>query len=444
MDESASRREPKIGTGVRSRSRLGSTLIAATAVAVALVTGYQLTNQITESFRVSALATSRPAPPAVDVAPPVDPIEELQLEVQSGDTLDSLFRATSLSTVDLAEIMQLDVARKYLRVLRPGDVLVVRHDGGAILQLDRELDIRTKLEVQRDGAVFQASVIEMPLERRIVMAAGQIRSSLFEAAQTARVSEKLIMNVAQIFAYDIDFVRDIGAGDEFAVVYEELWRDGVKLGEGDVLAAEFMNRGARFTAIRYQNADDRSSYYTHDGQPMRKAFVRAPLSFTRISSGFNPARRHPILNTIRAHQGVDYAAPKGTPVKASGDGRVIFRGWKGGYGNTLILQHGGNVTTLYGHLSKFGGRGYGSRVQQGDVIGYVGATGLATAPHLHYEYRKNGVHLDPRTVILPNAEPLRGQVLTAFRASAKPLLQRLEGRTSMLAANRPNPAIGAQ
>ena len=436
MDESTSRREPKNGPVARTPSRLVSVLMGVMASAVALVAGYQLTNQITESFRVSATTTSRPAPPSVDLAPAVDPIEELQLEVQSGDTLDSLFRDTSLSTLDLAEIMQLDVARKYLRVLRPGDVLVVRHDGGQILQLDRELDIRTKLEVQRDGAGFQASVIEMPIESRIVMAAGQIRSSLFEAAQEARISEKLIMNVAQIFAYDIDFVRDIGAGDEFAVVYEELWRDGVKLGEGGVLAAEFMNRGARFTAIRYQDADDRSSYYTHDGQPMRKAFVRAPLSFTRISSGFNPARRHPILNSIRAHQGVDYAAPKGAPVKASGDGRVIFRGWKGGYGNTIILQHGGNVTTLYGHLSKFGGRGYGSRVQQGDVIGYVGATGLATAPHLHYEYRKNGVHLDPRTVILPNAEPLRGQALTAFRASAEPLLQRLEGRTSMLAANR--------
>jgi len=276
----------------------------------------------------------------------------------------------------------------------------------------------------------------MPLEHRIVTAAGRIRSSLFEAAQESRVSEKLIMNLARIFEYDIDFVRDIGAGDEFALVYEELWRDGTKLGEGNVLAAEFVNRGARYTAIRYDEPDGRSDYFNHDGKPMRKAFVRAPLSFTRISSGFNPARRHPILNTIRAHEGVDYAAPKGTPVMASGDGTIIFRGWKGGYGNTLILQHPGNVTTLYGHLSRFGARGYGSRVKQGEVIAYVGATGLATAPHLHYEYRKNGVHLNPRTVVLPDAEPLRGQELTAFQATAAPLLQRLETRNTMLAANR--------
>ena len=440
MDESTLRREPKTGAVVAPRGPFRGALIALSAATIALVTGYQLTTEIAAAFRPSPMAAAGQAPPAPTAAlPPVSPIEELQLEVQTGDTLDSLFRDGSLSAVDLAEILQLDAARKYLRVLRPGDVLMVRHDGGTILQLDRELDIRTALRVQRDGAGFQANVIELPIEHRIVMAAGRIRSSLFEAAQESRISEKLIMNVAKIFEYDIDFVRDIGAGDEFAMVYEELWRDGIKLGEGEVLAAEFMNRGARYTAIRYEEADGKASYYSHDGQPMRKAFVRAPLSFTRISSDFNPARRHPILNTIRAHEGVDYAAPKGTPVKASGDGKIIFRGWKGGYGNTIILQHGGNVTTLYGHLSRFGGRGYGSRVQQGEVIGYVGATGLATAPHLHYEYRKNGVHLNPRTVILPNAEPLRGQELTAFRTSAEHLLQRLEGRTSMLAANRPVP-----
>jgi murein DD-endopeptidase MepM/ murein hydrolase activator NlpD len=438
MDEGKSKREPKNGTLAHPHGQVRSTLLALTATTVALVTGYQLTTQVTESIRATPVATARPAPAAVVTAlPPVDPIEELELAVQPGDTLDSLFRDANLSTVDLAEILQLDLGRKYLRVLRPDDVLMVRHNGSTILQLHRELDFRTELQVQRDGTGFHASVVELPLEHRIVMAAGRIRSSLFEAAQESRVSEKLIMKMANIFEYDIDFASDIGAGDEFAMVYEELWRNGTKLGEGEVLAAEFMNRGARYTAIRYEDADGRPSYYTHDGQPMRKAFVRAPVSFTRISSEFNPARRHPILNTIRAHEGVDYAAPKGTPVKASGDGKIIFRGWKGGYGNTIILQHSGNVTTLYGHLSRFGGRGYGGRVQQGEVIGYVGATGLATAPHLHYEYRKNGVHLNPRTVILPNAEPLRGQELTAFRTSAAPLLQRLEARNTMLAANRP-------
>ncbi len=436
MDRISSRREPATATLVRRPDAIRAGLLAAT---VALLAGYQLTVQISQSLDAPAMAAPRPA--AVETAsapPPVDPFESLLIEVRPGDTLDSLFRDTNLSLVDLANILQLDGARKNLRILRPGDVLKVRHVGGSVQSLDRELNISSRFEVRRSDAGFQASVVDLPLEHRLVTASGQIQSSLFEAANESRVSEKLIMRVAEVFEYDIDFVRDIGRGDEFALVYEELWRDGTKLGEGDVLAAEFLNRGARYTAIRYQETEDsRPEYYNHDGQPMRKAFVRAPVSFTRISSNFNPRRRHPILNQIRAHQGVDYAAPKGTPVKASGDGKIIFRGWKGGYGNAIILQHGGNVTTLYGHLSRFERRGYGSRVRQGDVIGYVGATGLATAPHLHYEYRKNGRHLNPRTVILPNAKPLPPQALTAFRATAEPLMQRLAARNSMLAANRP-------
>jgi murein DD-endopeptidase MepM/ murein hydrolase activator NlpD len=264
---------------------------------------------------------------------------------------------------------------------------------------------------------------------------------LFEAASTARVSERVVMKLADVFTWDVDFVRDISQGDSFAVVYEELWRDGQKLGEGEVLAAEFINRGRRFTAVRFDDGKSRPAYYTADGRPMRKAFVRAPVAFTRISSGFNPRRRHPILNTIRAHQGVDYAAPSGTPVIAAGDAKVIFRGWRGGYGNTVILQHANGVTTLYAHLSRFGKAArYGARVRQGEVIGYVGATGLATAAHLHYEYRKNGVHLNPRTVTLPDAEPLRGSQLTAFRTDAAGLLAQLEERRTVLAANNIGPA----
>jgi murein DD-endopeptidase MepM/ murein hydrolase activator NlpD len=440
MDGNSHRRVPAGGALARPANPWRTGLLALGSAAVALLAGWQLSAQLAgglEAFEPAAPVTAPPPAPVAAVAAPVDPIEELVLEIQPGDTLDSLFRATSLSLVDLAEILQLDEARRHLRVLRPGDVLHVRRDAGAVLELSRELDIRSKLEIHRGDTGFESTVVELPLERRMVTLGSRIRSSLFEAAQESRVSERMIMNLAKIFEYDIDFVRDIGEGDEFALVYEELWRDGAKLGEGDVLAAEFVNRGARYTAIRFDEGDGKPAYFTHDGQPMRKAFVRAPLSFTRISSDFNPRRRHPILNSIRAHQGVDYAAPKGTPVKASGDGKIIFRGWKGGYGNTIILQHGGNVTTLYGHLSRFASRGYGSRVRQGDVIGYVGATGLATAPHLHYEYRKNGVHLNPRTVILPNAEPLRGKTLTAFRMAAQPLLERLSDRTTMLAANRP-------
>lgn len=396
---------------------------------------------------IAAGASGSPASPTATVAladaaaPAADPVEVVLLDVAPGDTLEALFRQYGLSLVDMAGILEADAARKNLRILRPGDVIEVRHDAGRVLTVRRELGITEALEIRRDDAdLFQAEVVRLPLEHREVVANGLISSSLFEAAADARVSEQLVMNLANIFAWDIDFVRDISRGDEFAVVYEELWRDGQKLGEGDILAAEFVNRGKSFKAVRFAGTDDKPAYYTADGRPMRKAFMRAPVKFTRISSGFNPNRRHPILNTIRAHRGVDYAAPTGTSVIAAGDGKVIFRGWKSGYGNTVILQHGGNVTTLYAHLSRFSGQApYGARVGQGDIIGYVGATGLATAPHLHYEYRKNGVHLNPRTVPLPDATPLQGQQLLAFQGEAKALLDRLDSRRSVLAANLPVP-----
>lgn len=420
--------------GRRPRWRLAALVVPAAVLAVAGAYWYGV---------APMAATEAPPPAPLPVAAVVEPPapapvgpDELTIDVQSGDTLDSLFRENELSLVDLAEILDLDLARRNLRILRPGETLRIQHEDDRVLGLERDVDIGQVVRVERKDDGFQARLVDLPVERRRVEATGRISSSLFEAAATAHISERLIMKLAEIFAWDIDFVRDVGRGDEFTVVYEELWRNGEKLGEGNILAAEFVNRGSPYSAVRFEDDQGEANYYTADGRPMRKAFVRAPVSFTRISSGFNLARMHPILNVIRAHQGVDYAAPAGTPVKAAGDGKVIFRGWKGGYGNVLIVQHGGNITTLYGHLSRFAGQAqYGSRVRQGDVIAFVGATGLATAPHLHYEYRVNGVHLDPRTVHLPDAEPLTGSRLTAFRTEATPLLDLLRSRRGVLAAN---------
>ena len=188
-----------------------------------------------------------------------------------------------------------------------------------------------------------------------------------------------------------------------------------------------MNQGKSFRAARFRDDTGRPGYFTPEGRSVRKAFLRAPLNFTRISSNFNPSRRHPVLNTIRAHRGVDYAAPSGTQIRAAGSGKVLFRGVQGGYGNTIVLQHGGNITTLYGHLSRFGNARAGARVNQGDVIGYVGSSGLATGPHLHYEYRVNGVHRNPRTVTLPPADPIPAEQQTAFQAATEPLWRQLDG-----------------
>jgi murein DD-endopeptidase MepM/ murein hydrolase activator NlpD len=215
-----------------------------------------------------------------------------------------------------------------------------------------------------------------------------------------------------------------------------LYLDGEKIGEGDILAATFINQGKIFRAVRYTNESGIAEYYSPDGRNMHKAFLRTPVEYTRISSGFSLGRMHPILNRIRAHKGVDYAAPIGTPVKATGNGKVIFRGKKGGYGNVIIVQHGNRYSTLYGHLSRFkDGLGIGSRVGQGQVIGYVGMTGLATGPHLHYEFRIDDVHRDPLTVKLPGAEPLNNENLADFKQKSATLIGMLEAILSVQVAS---------
>jgi len=376
--------------------------------------------------------------PADEVTTAVLPGKELRLKVRTGDSLDRMFGRNDLSRSDLAGIMALEIARQHLRLVKPGDEILIRQDAGRILQLNKPIGINEALSIQRIEDRFQAEVITRELDVHQVRTAGGIDSSLFLAAAEAGISDRTIMNLAGIFAWDVDFMLDIRAGDEFTLIYEELWLDGKMLAEGQILAAEFVNQGESYRAVRFEDAEGRVDYFTPDGRSVRKAFVRAPLSFSRISSNFNPRRRHPRLNTIRAHHGVDYAAPSGTPIRAAGDGKIVRRGRQGGYGNVVILQHGGNITTLYAHLSRFSSARDGGRVRQGDVIGYVGSTGLATGPHLHYEYRRNGVHLNPRTVDLPDAEPIDPKYLEKFRQTAEPLLHSLDQPRNLFAAGAGN------
>jgi murein DD-endopeptidase MepM/ murein hydrolase activator NlpD len=371
-------------------------------------------------------------------APPEKEGEQLLLTVKSGDSLDRLFRRSNLSLVDLTMLMRQDLTRKYLRLLKPGDEIEIRHLDGKVLELTREIDLFSALTVTREADTFVAQTHLYDIHPKQTEASGRISSSLFLAAAEAGISDRTIMNMAGMFAWDIDFVLDIREGDEFIIIYEELWRDGELLTEGEILAAEFINQGKSYRALRYTSPDGETNYFTPEGENVRKAFLRAPLNFARISSNFNPRRRHPKLNTIRAHQGVDYAAARGTAIKAAGNGKIIFRGVKGGYGNTIILQHGDNITTLYAHLNGFS-RDYrnGAKVQQGNTIGFVGATGLATGPHLHYEYRKNGVHMNPRTVNLPDAEPIDPALRASFLENTESLLLKLESQRQMLASLDP-------
>ena len=356
--------------------------------------------------------------------------QRMELIVGRGDSLDRLFRKNDLSSADLALIMREDLARKHLRLVKPGDEIIIWRQENQVTELRREIDFTKSLKVRRTSDSFTAGLVEHNIVTRPIEARGTIESSLFLAAADAGVSERTIMNLAGIFAWDVDFVLDIREGDQFHVIVEELWRHGERIAEGDIVAAEFINQGETFQAIRYRDPDGKVSYFSPEGRNMRKAFLRAPLSFSRVSSNFNPNRRHPVLNTIRAHKGVDYAAPSGTAVKAAGDGKVIYRGVKGGYGNTVILQHGGNITTLYAHMSNFNRKArLGTRVRQGQTIGYVGQSGLATGPHLHYEYRKNGVHKNPRTVNLPDASPINPAFKDDFLRVAQPLISVLDAKT---------------
>jgi len=361
------------------------------------------------------------------VLAPEPEYETLTLTIRSGDTLDQLFRKHDLDIGHLATIARLDEAGTQFRKIKPGDVFEITHDEGRLVSMYSALSLTSVLKIDKQEAGFTAKIVERPIEIRKRLAYGSIETSLFESAATAGLSDKLIMNIAGIFAWDVDFVLDIRAGDNYYVQWEEIWQDGELVTDGEIIAAEFNNNGRTSRAIRFVDETGRSDYFTPDGHSVRKAFIRAPVDFTRVSSNFNPNRRHPVLNTIRAHRGVDYAAPRGTPIKAAGDGKIIFRGVKNGYGNAVILQHGGNITTLYAHMSRYAAKArVGSRVRQGQTIGYVGATGLATANHLHYEYRINGVHRNPRTVQLPRANPISDKYREQFFTTAAPIIEELE------------------
>jgi murein DD-endopeptidase MepM/ murein hydrolase activator NlpD len=371
-------------------------------------------------------------PPAMDVAAPAPQeasvgFSTIEVVVSRNDTMDRLFRRFELNLGDLASLRNLPELRSQIDRLKPGELLRLMHRGGELVGLERKLSDSETLKVTRDANGFNSDVLENPLEIRTRSASAFIDSSLFQAAADADLNERVAFDLAEIFQYDIDFVLDIQSGDRFSVVYEEVFQDGVPLRTGNILAAKFVNEGREYRAVRYVDADGHAQYFTPDGKSLRKAFIRAPVQFSRISSRFNPSRRHPVLNRIRAHKGVDYAAPVGTPVRAAGEGRVRFIGRQGGYGNVIELEHGSGVVTVYGHMSRFATKlRRGQHVELGSVIGYVGMTGLATGPHLHYEYRIRGKHQNPQTVPLPDAEPIDSRERDHFLAATAELVNALD------------------
>lgn len=348
------------------------------------------------------------------------------ITVRPGDSLSAIFSRVGLSQRTLHAVTNAGEAGRSLRRIFPGDEIRFLIEDGELRAMRYAVDEGTTLHVDYEDDGFVAELVANPLDVHLVHATATINSSLFLAGKEAGLSDRLIMELAGIFGWDIDFALDIRAGDRFAVIYQQLHRGGEKVRDGAIVAAEFVNQGRTVRAVRFEH-NGRAEYYSPDGRSMRKAFLRSPVDFRRISSGFNPNRLHPVHGTRRPHRGVDYAAATGTPIRAAGDGRIVHLGWKGGYGRTIVIQHGSRYSTLYAHMSRYAANlGVGSRVRQGQVIGYVGASGVATGPHLHYEFLVDGVHRNPVTVRLPDAEPIHKDLLEAFQAQTAPLLAKLD------------------
>ncbi len=365
--------------------------------------------------------------PAPALAPPAEEGYWREERIQRGDSLASLLSRLGAEDPEAAAFLRGTRSARTLHQLVPGRTMrALATAEGKLLALRYQTG-GSVLSVQRRDGNFHLTEEEAEFERRVLMNSGEIRSSLFAATDAAGMADAVAIQIADIFSTDIDFHRDLRRGDRFTVVYEMLYDQGAPVRSGRLLAAEFVNQGRTLQAVYFEYADGLGGYYTPDGKNIRKAFLRSPLEFSRISSGFSN-RFHPILKQWRAHKGIDYAAPTGTRVKATGDGVVEFAGMhQGGYGNLVVLRHQSKYTTWYGHLSGFAkGVRKGTRVAQGDVIGYVGATGLATGPHLHYEFRINDVHQNPLRVVLPAAPPINAGQKAAFDAATAPLALRLE------------------
>jgi len=411
---------PGLSTRVAAIAQI--VLFAAVGVLAALPRAQQPPDKPAMSPAPAVALSAPPAPQEANLG-----FSTIEVVVSRNDTMDRLFRRFELNLADLATLRGLPELRSQFDRLKPGELLRFMHRGGELVALERKLSDSETLKVTREANGFSSDVLENPLEIRTRTASATIHSSLFQAAADADLDDRIAIELADIFQYDIDFVLDIQAEDRFTVVYEEVFQDGILLRTGNILAAKFVNEGREYRAIRYVDTQGHAEYYSPDGRSLRKAFIRAPVQFSRVSSRFNPSRRHPVLNTIRAHRGVDYAAPVGTPVRAAGDGRVKFVGRQGGFGNVIELEHGSGVVTVYGHLSRFASQlRRGQHVDLGQVIGYVGMTGLATGPHLHFEYRVRGVHKNPQTVPLPDAQPIPASDSERFLTSTAALVNMLD------------------
>jgi len=375
-----------------------------------------------------------PLPPSRQQGIPGDSWQLLR--IKPGQTLSGVFSDLDIPSTTLARVLDHPGTREALTRLRPGAELAFdMPNPGELRALRFDRDPSHRVELVLGAESVREKVTERATTVRTVVASGEITSSLYAAARKAGLSPSAVATMTdEIFKYDIDFDKDLQPGDRFSVVMDETWREGERIDTSKILAATFTTGGKTYTGFRFERGGKAAEYFDISGRPLKKSFIRMPVTYTRISSTFG-MRKHPVLGTIRGHKGIDYAAPTGTPIMAAGDAQVKFVGTQRGYGNVIILDHGKGYSTLYGHMSRFGKVRAGQRINQGTVIGYVGMTGLATGPHLHYEFRVNGVQRNPASVTMPPPTPLGGAELVAFRAQTAPAMARIEGMEKLIYAD---------
>ncbi len=365
--------------------------------------------------------------PTQVIKPHTQTLQWSRVIVKNGDTLTSILQRFGFHAKLVEALVDAGPQAKALMNLEPGQHLRLGIAHHQLQQLTYVKSANLVIELQKQGEHYTATKKQRQLDAHEHFVIGTIKHSLLQAASQAKLPTSYVYQIAKIFAWDIDFHKDIRPGDQFIVIYEDFYLGDEKVGEGPILAIEFINQDKTYTAIRYKNTKGHTDYYNPNGFSLHKALLRAPLKFNHISSRFTYHRFHPILGITRPHYGVDYAAKMGTPVIAAGDGKVILAGRDGGYGNTIKIKHNRKYMTLYAHLYRFAkGIKRGTRVKQGQVIGYVGRSGLATGPHCHYEIRKNNHPVSPLKIRLPNSNPIAKRNRDDFLATSKRLLAELQ------------------
>lgn len=404
---------------------------------LAVVSAFGIIPQSEISFTFNQNTVAEISLPA-DTQNPVSPDVFWHSErMQRGDTIADLLRRLKIDDEPASNYLRHDKAAESLHRLSSGkEVQASTRVDGSLVTLRFINNVGNQVVVERKGDNFSTRTLAAQIEKRTLMRTGDISSTLFTATDAAGIPDIIANQLADIFSGDIDFHRDLRKGDVFSVIYEMNYSNGTPVSAGNILAADFSNQGRHFRALYFETGNNRGSYFSPDGKSMRKAFLRSPIEFSRVSSGFKNSRLHPVLNKWRSHKGVDYSAAIGTKVKVTADGIITFVGTQSGYGNVVMVDHQGRYSTVYGHLSRFAnGLRRGQRVSQGDIIAYVGKTGLATGPHLHYEFKIKGQHYDPLRVALPDAKPINPVQKAQFQAATAVMNERLTmlGGNSLLA-----------